>query len=217
MADVFHTAELSARTATRLLAEVGADRVGEVLLPTNLIGLVRLVNKVYEGTQAMQLTADLRQAVSLNVEWLREAGVTVETLRRPAVMNTLEAAQLAISLGDYDLPVGSRDRGLAVSRTKIAFDMLICHANGLHPHLAAYVSEGYRLLAEAEPKRVALLMCSLGEGRYGDLCKALVEYAAAAKRATARAELGIETGGPDLAEMEAAKDEAAADAEHYGY
>ncbi|QBZ73563.1 hypothetical protein SEA_MISCHIEF19_78 [Streptomyces phage Mischief19] len=218
MGVTFHTAELSARTATHALASAGADRVGEVLLPTNLIGLARLVNKVYQGTEAMQITANLTETVKGIVEWQRDMGITVVALRRPDVMNTAAAATAAVNVGGGDeaTAIGSRARGLAISRNKIALDKLICHANGLHPHAAAYVSEGYWQLVKAEPHRVGALLFSVEGERFGDVCKALVEYAAAAKRKIARDEFDADEAPVD-AQAEAAKDEAAADAEHYGF
>lgn len=214
-ATVAHTAELSARTATRLLADAGVAGV-QVNLPTNLIGLLRLVNKVQQGTQAMQTTANLTAAVVDNVAWMQDMGMDVQPLRVPDVMNTAGAAAAVANVLNAG-PIGSRQRGLFQGWAKVQLDRLICHADSRHGHAAAWASEGFWLLVQHEGDRTRKMLGSIEAGRLDDVLEALIDYVAARKRAAARKALDVPTGGPDLAELEAAKDEASADASHYGY
>lgn len=221
MAATTYTAELSARTANQALAASGVTAI-TVSLPTNLISLIRMVNKVYEGTQAMQITANLTETVEGIVEWQRENGIEVKALNVPDVMNTAAAAAAAVnvSLDADEFPKGSRARGLAQSRAKIALDAMICRADargGRSLPWAAWASEGYWQLVRHEPSRVARLIASLEAERHYEVIDALVEYAAKRRGEAARVALDVPTGGPGLAETEAAKDEAAADAEYYGF
>lgn len=196
-----HTAELSARTATRLLAEAGLTGV-QVNLPASLFGLKRLVGRTVGGTRAMQINANLTALVEANVQWMRDMGMDVQPLRVPDVMNTAAAAAaVANALGDDKAgPVGSRSRGLVIGAAKVQLDRLICHADSRHGHAAGWASEGFWLLAQHEPARLDKLVQSLRNDRLDDVLEALIEYTAQRKRAAARAALDVPTGGPDLAE-----------------
>lgn len=215
MNSTYHAAELPARTATRLLNEAGLTSV-TVNLPTNLLALQRLIVRTVNGTDAMRIIANLNAAVEANVKWMDEMGMDVKPLVVPDVMNTAAAAAAAANVLDAG-PVGSRKRGLFQGWAKVQLDALICHADSRHGHAAGWASEGYWLLVQHEGDRVRKLLGSIEAGRLDDVLEALIEYVAQRKRAAARAVLDVPTGGPDLAEAEAMKDEASADASHYGY
>jgi hypothetical protein len=194
-----HTFEISARAATQLLTSSGLTGV-VVNLPTNLLGLLRLVNRVQQGTKAMQTTANLTQGAEDLKQWLTDMGMDVVALRVPDAMNTAAAATAAANAAatvDGNLGrTGSRARGLYIGRVKVQLDRLLTHADSRHAAAAGWASEGYWQLVRFEPQRVADLVRSLEAGRMDDVLEALIEYVAARKRAAGRA---------------------AIDAEHYGF
>jgi ribosomal protein L12E/L44/L45/RPP1/RPP2 len=214
-----HTFEISARAATQLLASSGLSGV-TVNLPTNLLALTKLVNRTLEGTRAMQVTANLNEGAADLKQWMTDMGMDVVALRVPDAMNTAAAATAAANAAatvDGNLGrIGSRARGLYIGRVKTQLDALLVHADARHAAAAGWASEGFWQLVRFEPSRVANLVRSIEAGRLDDVLEALIEYVAARKRAAGRAAIDAQPL-PSLAAMEAAKDEASADAEHYGY
>lgn len=77
----------------------------------------------------------------------------------------------------------------------------------------AGVMAQFRLLALNEPHRVAKLLLSLDAGRYGDVLRALHAYRAPVTGGTLDG--SVDEGA--YGDQDDSKDEASADAEHYGY
>lgn len=211
MGATVHTFEITALTATRLLNAAGLTGV-TVNLPTNLLALQRLVNRVVEGTAAMQITANLNESVADVFEWYRDMGMDIVALRTPDAMNTAAAATAAANV-QHAGPEGSRKRGLYIGWAKVQLDRLMAHADSRHPQAAGWASEGYWQLVRFEGHRVAKLLSSIEDGRLDDVLEALIEYVALRKRLAAKAVLDA----PADQQAEAMKDEDSADAEHYGY
>lgn len=209
-----HTFEIPALTATRLLNAAGLTGV-TVNLPTNLLALQRLVNRTVEGTAAMQITANLNESAADLFEWYRDMGLDIQPLRVPDAMNTAAAATAAANVL-HVAPVGTRKRGQFIGWAKVQLDRLMVHADTRHPAASGWASEGFWQLVRFEPDRTRKLLGSLEAGRLDDVLEALIDYVAARKRAAGRAVLDTPDQPVDQ-QLEAMKDEQAADAEHHGY
>lgn len=206
-----HTFEITARTATRLLEASGMRGV-TVNLPTNLLALHRMVARTVGGTDAMMINANLSESVADVMKWQQDMGMDVVALRVPDAMNTAAAATAVANVLNAG-PEGSRKRGLFIGWAKVQLDRLLVHADSRHAHAAGWASEGFWQLVRFEPDRTRKLLGSIEDGRLDDVLEALIEYAAMRKRVAARDVLDA----PVDAAAEAAKDEASADAEHYGF
>lgn len=177
--------------------------------------LLSIANSLYSGTKAMQVTAEITEAV--RVIKAREDAEAAK------VLNADEAGRIAAAAVG---PAGPVVWKIRVARATRIMTELFGYADSLvigegdevaHGAVLVQAQDRFRALVAAEPHRVAKLLSSVEAGRVLDTLNALLAYRTPAEIDADYRAAGLADPNYHGGAMEADKDERSADAEHYGY
>lgn len=180
--------------------------------------LLSIANSLYSGTKAMQVTAEITEAV--RVIKAREDAEAAK------VLNADEAGRIAAAAAG---PASLEVVRIRTARATRIMTELFCYADSLvigegdeaaHGAVLVQASDRFRAIVAAEPHRVAKLLSSVEAGRVLDTLNALLAYRTPDELAASDWTGGTLDGTVDegcYGDLEADKDERSADAEHYCY